>query len=260
MADAPLTAVSAAQSQFWVWDVGTLAWVPGTQPGGSGGGGIVDQGTGGASAWLVTGNVGVTGSVSVTGTFWQATQPVSVASLPLPTGAATEATLSSIDATLTDVADTVNSAITAAHPVIDARAVLFAANALGVYGNIERTNGGNLKVAVEEFDTSLPAGTNSIGGVTTTETRPATATLSSVAGSASSVQLVAAAATRRGLAVFNDSTAVLYLKFGTTASTTSYTVQVPGGGYYEAPAPCYTGRVDGIWASATGNARITELT
>lgn len=34
------------------------------------------------------------GALAVTGTFWQATQPVSVASLPLPSGAATEATLS----------------------------------------------------------------------------------------------------------------------------------------------------------------------
>lgn len=33
----------------------------------------------------------ITGSVAVTGTFWQATQPVSAASLPLPTGAATSA-------------------------------------------------------------------------------------------------------------------------------------------------------------------------
>lgn len=32
-------------------------------------------------------------SIAVTGTFWQATQPVSAASLPLPTGAATETTL-----------------------------------------------------------------------------------------------------------------------------------------------------------------------
>lgn len=38
-------------------------------------------------------DVTVTGSVAVTGTFYQATQPVSVASVPLPTGASTEATL-----------------------------------------------------------------------------------------------------------------------------------------------------------------------
>jgi len=47
-----------------------------------------------------TWTVGVSGSVSVTGTFWQATQPISAASLPLPTGAATEATLGSIDGKL----------------------------------------------------------------------------------------------------------------------------------------------------------------
>jgi hypothetical protein len=37
--------------------------------------------------------VPVSGTVAVTGTFWQATQPVSAASLPLPTGAATQTTL-----------------------------------------------------------------------------------------------------------------------------------------------------------------------
>jgi hypothetical protein len=36
-------------------------------------------------------------SVAVTGTFYQATQPVSAASLPLPTGAATESTLSTLN-------------------------------------------------------------------------------------------------------------------------------------------------------------------
>ena len=44
------------------------------------------------------GSLTVDGTVAVTGTFWQATQPVSAASLPLPTGAATETTLASIDA------------------------------------------------------------------------------------------------------------------------------------------------------------------
>ena len=36
----------------------------------------------------------------VTGTFWQATQPVSAASLPLPTGAATETTLAALNTKL----------------------------------------------------------------------------------------------------------------------------------------------------------------
>jgi hypothetical protein len=40
-----------------------------------------------------SGVVSITGSVAVTGTFWQATQPVSAASLPLPAGAALDASL-----------------------------------------------------------------------------------------------------------------------------------------------------------------------
>lgn len=42
-------------------------------------------------------------TVPVTGTFWQATQPVSAASLPLPSGAATETTLSSLNGKVTAV-------------------------------------------------------------------------------------------------------------------------------------------------------------
>lgn len=86
-----------------------------------------------------------------------------------------------------------------------------------------------------------------------------TATLSNVAGSASSVTLLSAAAGRLGATIVNDSTAVLYVKFGTTASSTSYTVKLVADAYYEVPFG-YTGRIDGIWASATGNARVTELT
>jgi len=86
------------------------------------------------------------------------------------------------------------------------------------------------------------------------------ATAASVASSASSTELFAADASTstNGRAVFNDSTAVLYLKFGATASVTSYTVQIAPGGYYEFPLPLYDGEVDGIWASANGYARLTS--
>ena len=43
------------------------------------------------------------------------------------------------------------------------RSVLAGRNPGGTYANIGITTGGNLKIAVEEFDTSLPAGTNAIG-------------------------------------------------------------------------------------------------
>lgn len=90
----------------------------------------------------------------------------------------------------------------------------------------------------------------------------ATATLSNVASSASSVTVLASNSSRKGAMIFNDSTQVLYLKFGATASATSYTVQISAGAYYELPASPYmfTGILDGIWAAANGNARVTEIT
>ena len=80
-----------------------------------------------------------------------------------------------------------------------------------------------------------------------------------VASSAANVNLLALNLNRLGAMIYNDSTATLYIKLGTTASLTSYTVQVAPLGYYEVPYG-YTGNIDGIWSSANGNARITELT
>lgn len=84
------------------------------------------------------------------------------------------------------------------------------------------------------------------------------ATLANVTSSASSVTLFAASGTVKARTIFNDSTAVLYVKFGATASTTSYTVQLASNAYYEFPQPVYGGLVDGIWAAANGAARVTS--
>lgn len=91
-----------------------------------------------------------------------------------------------------------------------------------------------------------------------TTTRPNVATLANVASSATNVTVFAADSDANARTIFNDSTAVLYLKFGVTASTTSYTVQINSNSYYEFPQPTYAGQVDGIWASANGNARTTR--
>jgi hypothetical protein len=86
-----------------------------------------------------------------------------------------------------------------------------------------------------------------------------TGTVASVASSATAVTLQAANASRQMWTVYNDSTAVLYLILSATTPTTStYTVQIAAGGYYELPYR-YTGIIQGIWASANGNARVTEI-
>ena len=86
-----------------------------------------------------------------------------------------------------------------------------------------------------------------------------TATLSNVSSSATNVTLLSANASRKGATIQNDSTQVLFVKFGTTASATSYTVRMVPNAYYEVPFG-YTGRIDGIWVSANGDARMTEMT
>lgn len=85
-----------------------------------------------------------------------------------------------------------------------------------------------------------------------------TATLANVASSASNVTIFAAGTAAKVRTVWNDSSAILYLKFGATASTTSATVAIASQGYYEFPQPVYAGQVDGIWASANGFARTTQ--
>ena len=84
------------------------------------------------------------------------------------------------------------------------------------------------------------------------------ATRSDVAGSNVNQTCLASNSSRQGATFVNDSSAVLYLKYGTTASATSYTVQLPAAGFHRV-AFRYTGRIDCIWASSTGNARITEM-
>lgn len=88
----------------------------------------------------------------------------------------------------------------------------------------------------------------------------ATATLANVSGSASSVTLIASNTGRLGAIIVNDSSATLYLKYGSTASATSFTYLLqPGATWEMPPGAIYTGIITGIWTSATGAARTTEL-
>ena len=89
----------------------------------------------------------------------------------------------------------------------------------------------------------------------------ATATVTRVASSATVVTLIASNASRRGLFIYAEAaTATLYVKFGSAATNTSYTVALPPGAYFEMPArPIYTGIVTGIWSSVDGAAQVTEI-
>lgn len=76
---------------------------------------------------------------------------------------------------------------------------------------------------------------------------------------ASSKTYIAANPKRIGLVVVNEGAATLYLKFGATASPTSYTVPIYPQDRWIMDAPIWDGIIDGIGSSATGTANITEL-
>jgi hypothetical protein len=84
------------------------------------------------------------------------------------------------------------------------------------------------------------------------------ATITSVAGSATSVSLLASNANRILATIYNESSSRLYIACAATASATAYTVQIFPNSYWELPAS-YTGAISGIWNNAAGNARITEF-
>jgi hypothetical protein len=233
-----------------VWDTNTLTWVKMTQPGGGpGGGGMTLAEFQGELPLPVTGPLtdaelratevpvalangrtriwdGVdTALVTAAGALVidgsGVTQPISAAALPLPAGAATSALQ-----------------LPNSHDVtIDNGAGAAAVNI---------QDGGN-SITID-------------GAVTANPTRPATATLSNVNDTNVSTTLLAANAGRLGASIHNDSTEILYVKFGITASATSFTVKMVADAHYEVPFG-YTGRIDGIWAvDGAGAARITELT
>lgn len=82
---------------------------------------------------------------------------------------------------------------------------------------------------------------------------------STVASSASSVTIVAANLNRRKLIIANTSTAILYLHFtgGTATATTAHGYQMAAN--TNLVLENFTGAISGIWASANGQANITEF-
>jgi len=171
----------------------------------------------------------------------QSAVPVSAASLPLPTGAATETTLAAINTKLPALGQ---AAMASSQPVVIAN------NQSTIPSNISQIN------AVTPLMGAGPTGT---GSMRQTIANAATPTSANVAASITNVTLLASSATRMGAAFYNDSSSAMYLKLGATSSTTSFTVKLVAGAYYEIPGPhIYSGIVDGIWDTATGTCRITS--
>ena len=127
---------------------------------------------------------------------------------------------------------------------------------------VQKTINGKVRdaiVVVNSDGSNIGGDTDSEGRISVRQIAP-TATVTSVNDTNVSTTLLSANTDRVGASIYNDSTVDLYIKLGTIASTTDFTVILVPDAYFEVFGG-YTGRIDGIWSSnASGSARITELT
>lgn len=109
---------------------------------------------------------------------------------------------------------------------------------------------GNLNALTLDVGGNLRVVTNKAG----------TSAVTSVAQATSNTVILASNTSRVFASVYNETGQKMYIKLGTTASVTSYTIQLMPNSYWEVPND-YTGEIDAVWqGSGSGNARVTELT
>ena len=171
------------------------------------------------------GSITVDGTVAATqsGT-WNITNVSGTISLP--TGAATESTLS-----------TLNGKVTACNTgaVTISTALPAGTNNIGDVDVLTLPD-----VAIKNYSTSA---------------------VTSVVSAAVSTSILASNPNRRMAIMVNDTDKSVYVKLGATASTTSFSYKLSPGQILELPIPIYTGAIDAIWeTSPTGSMRVTEIT
>lgn len=160
---------------------------------------------------------------------------------------------------------TISGSVSVSDLIVSAGATQIADNVQGAAGASDR----GIKLVVRRVDTPTTLSNSACYSTLTVDPSArlyvnvnagSTGTITSVASSASSVTILAANNSRASAQVYNESTQILYLALSNvTASATVYTVQMAANTYYEVPQN-YTGIIKGIWASANGNARVTEIT
>lgn len=149
---------------------------------------------------------------------------------------------------------------TTADVVIEADTVVSSEN-IASWGGIatslgQKTMANSVPVVLASNQSAVPVS----GSITANPPTSTTGTRTDIAQSSVSQIFLASNVSRKGATVYNDALTNLFLKLGATASSSDFIVRLSTQDYYEVPFN-YTGRIDGIWASAgAGNARITELT
>lgn len=168
------------------------------------------------------------------------TQPISAVSLPLPTGAATEATLATraSEATLSSINGNIDVALSTrlADATFTARI-----NTLG-----QKTMANSTPIVIASDQSAIPV----------TQGGTALATVTSVSVSTTVATLSASNSAKTKVIVFNED-GILYVKLGSGATSASYSYKLTKQSTLEIDG--YTGIVTGIKDTGTTNALVTEV-
>jgi len=236
------------------------------------GAGTVTIGAGTAQIGSVTASI--SGTVPVSGTFFQGTQPVSLATLP--TLAAGTAQIGSVTASISGTVPISISSVTVGNSLtissLPAVSGTVTANVFGTNGAAQIplqmasddeafTNGNRLAVSIvnnegQEYTTPLP-----ISGTVTANTfavQGTAVTTSNFTSTTASTVLANYNATREVLTIFNEGAGNLHIAPGATCTTISYQVRLSAGDYYEVPNHQTTITHSAVFATA-GTARICQL-
>jgi hypothetical protein len=221
-------------------------------------------------------------TIPVTGTFWQATQPVSIASLPsLTTGTnfignigtvSTVTNLSQLGGNTISMGSGIRSTgtlrVTVAtddvvqvsqsgtwniNSITTLPALPTGSNAIG-----KLVANSGIDIGDVTLNNALNSGTVDANTIRVVDAGAANASVTSVTATTTTTSLKAANTSRVGLTIFNNSASVLYVKLGTTASATDFSIKMAASSYYEVPFG-YNGAVTGIWVTTDGAALVTEI-
>lgn len=83
--------------------------------------------------------------------------------------------------------------------------------------------------------------------------------LVSISASTDPILLLPANDNRKALSIYNDSSDVLWIKFGSGITSSFYNFEMPKKSLWESEFYTFNGEIWGLWPTASGSALISEL-
>jgi hypothetical protein len=203
----------------------------------------------------------ISGTVPVSGTFFQGTQPVSLTTLPALV--AGTAQIGSVTASISGTVPVSGTFFQATQPASLASLPALAAGTNQI-GSVTASISGTVPISISSVTVgnsvtigSLPA----ISGTVTANTfalQGTAVTTSNFTSTTASTVLASYNATRQVLTIFNEGAGNLHICAGATCTTIAYQVRLSAGDYYEVPNHQTTITHSAVFATA-GTARVTQV-